>query len=115
MIPFCPEETCVKPRPAPKQYATTWDPTTRRPVRVHRLVAAAILGRPLLPGEVVHHLDGDSLNNAPENLLVMRSQRHHASLEQYLKRARRGQPTLFPDLLEAYRPGVQGTLFQFVM
>lgn len=98
-----------------KQYATTWDPTTRRQVRIHRLVASTILGRPLLPGEVVHHLDGNSLNNAPDNLLVMRSQRHHASLEQYLRRARRGQPTLFPDLLEAFRPGVQGTLFQFVI
>ena len=74
-----------------------------------------MLARPLLPGEVVHHLDGNSLNNAPDNLLVLRSQRHHASLEQYLRRARRGQPTLFPELLEAHRPGLQGTLFQFVL
>jgi len=104
----------TKPR-SHKQYATVWNPVTRCRVRVHRQVAAEVLARPLLPGEVVHHLDGNSLNNAPDNLLVMRSQRHHASLEQYLRRARRGQPTLFPDLLEAYRPGVQGTLFQFVL
>lgn len=97
-----------------KKYATRWDPATRQRIRVHRQVAATLLARPLLPGEVVHHLDGNSLNNAPNNLLVLRSQRHHASLEQYLRRARRGQPTLFPELLEAYRPGLQGTLFQFI-
>ncbi|MBZ9752301.1 HNH endonuclease [Deinococcus sp. HMF7604] len=99
---------------AQKKYATVWDPVARRSVRVHRLRAAEALGWPLLPGEVVHHLDGNSLNNTRDNLLVLRSQRHHASLEQYLRRARHGQPTLFPDLLEAYRPGAQGTLFQFV-
>lgn len=98
-----------------KKYATVWDSSRRRRVRLHRKQAAEMLGRPLLPGEVVHHIDGNSLNNHPDNLLVMPSQRHHASLEQYLRRARRGQPTLFPDLLEAYRPGTQGTLFQFVL
>lgn len=115
MVYFHAEEVCVTKRRLLKKYASVWDPVTRRSVRVHRKQAAEVLGRPLLPGEVVHHLDGNSLNNAPDNLLVMPSQRHHASLEQYLRRARRGQPTLFPDLLEAYRPGLHGTLFQFVL
>lgn len=97
-----------------KKYVTVWDPAIRQSVRVHRHVATRLLGRPLLPGEVVHHIDGNSLNNAPENLLVLRSQRHHASLERYLRRARRSQPTLFPALLEAFRQGVEGTLFHFV-
>ena len=33
-----------------------------------------ILGRPLLPGEVVHHINGD---NRPENLRVFSSQAEH--------------------------------------
>jgi hypothetical protein len=35
------------------------------------------LGRPLAPGEVVHHIDGNFLNNNPENLEVLPSQGEH--------------------------------------
>lgn len=37
-------------------------------VREHRLVMEQKLGRSLEPHEVVHHKDGDKLNNDPENL-----------------------------------------------
>lgn len=37
----------------------------------HRIVAARSLGRHLRRGEIVHHIDGDKLNNAPSNLKVM--------------------------------------------
>lgn len=42
----------------------------------HRVVAEHKLGRPLLPKEVVHHLDEDKHNNSPDNLAVMSQGRH---------------------------------------
>ncbi|GGR74415.1 hypothetical protein GCM10008959_39600 [Deinococcus seoulensis] len=95
-----------------KQYARTTDKATGRPIRLHRMVAQECLGRPLLPGEVVHHRDGNSLNNAPENLLVLPSQRYHAHLECCLRRERRGQPMLFPELLEGATTLYSGSLFE---
>lgn len=47
-------------------------------VHTHRIVAARKIGRKLLPGEVVHHIDGNKRNNHPENLMVFRTQAEHA-------------------------------------
>lgn len=46
----------------------------------HRHVVESLLGRKLSKSEVVHHLDGDRLNNAIDNLEVM-SKREHDRLE----------------------------------
>lgn len=43
----------------------------------HRVVAETKLGRRLLPGELVHHLDGCKTNNDPDNLEV------HASIAEH--------------------------------
>jgi hypothetical protein len=45
----------------------------------HRIVAEKMLGRKLLKNEIVHHIDGNGLNNNPENLQIM-EQREHAKL-----------------------------------
>jgi hypothetical protein len=51
----------------------------------HRVIAEYMLGRELLPDEIVHHIDGDPRNNAPENLFVFSSQSEHAAHHQFLK------------------------------
>ena len=46
-------------------------------VREHRLVMERVLGRYLLPTEVVDHIDGNPANNDPANLRVFASNREH--------------------------------------
>jgi len=48
----------------------------------HRFIMEQMLGRELLESEVVHHRDGNRLNNAPDNLELVsaseHSSHHHA-------------------------------------
>lgn len=67
-------------------------------VREHRLVMERKLGRPLHPGEVVHHLDGNKANNDPSNLEVFASNGEH------LAQTRKGQaPQISPEGWERIR------------
>ena len=52
---------------------------------VHRWVAEKNIGRRLKPDEVVHHRDGNKLNNSANNLQVFSSQDEHHSLHQKQK------------------------------
>ena len=51
----------------------------------HRVIAEQKLGRPLLPGEIVHHEDGNRRNNDPRNIYVFSSQSEHASYHMKLR------------------------------
>lgn len=46
----------------------------------HIILAEQILNRKLLPNEVVHHIDLNKLNNAPNNLFICANESQHQSL-----------------------------------
>lgn len=65
-----------------KGYRYVWCPdhphaTKAHRVAEHRLVMEGIVGRYLLPQETVHHVDGDPLNNSPQNLVLFGSNAEH--------------------------------------
>ncbi|MBQ7431270.1 HNH endonuclease [Butyrivibrio sp.] len=50
----------------------------------HVLIAEYKLQRPLKAQEVVHHLDGNKLNNSPENIVVLKNKADHALLHKLI-------------------------------
>src|SRR5690625_4885196 len=72
------------------------DPQTGERYYEHRAIAEWKIGRPLHPGEVVHHISNDPRDNHPDNLLVLPSQRVHMILHHYQRREDAGVQHLFP-------------------
>lgn len=80
-----------------------------RNLPVHRLIAELKLRRPLVKGEEVHHLDGDTSNNHPANLTVL-SKRAHSFVHHYQRREAKGVQHLFElrVYLKLLGQGVEG-------
>lgn len=73
-------------------YRRVWkDNMTRRPVKA-RVMMEEILGRKLNEGEVVHHIDGNKLNDAPDNLRLMTREEH------FWEHVRRGDRKIFSNV-----------------
>jgi len=53
--------------------------------REHCLITEKSIGRKLLKGEQVHHIDGNKLNNNLDNLFLMKDVREHAKLHKQLE------------------------------
>lgn len=60
----------------------------------HRIVAEQMLGRPLTASEIVHHINGDTRDNRPENLQVMTRAEHINEHREDLNAGRRSAKTL---------------------
>lgn len=79
-----------------KHYAKVRCRKTGKLLLLYRKVAAEMLGRPLFPGEIVHHRNGDHRDNAPEKLIVLPNQGYHAHVEYHLRCGKWGMPS--PDV-----------------
>ncbi len=60
----------------------------------HRMIAEWKVGRPILENEQVHHIDGNKLNNHPDNLRLMADAKTHFSEHpEIAERMRKNNPT----------------------
>lgn len=68
-----------KPAGAHKRYASIGER------RAHVVIAERIFGKPLPTSAVVHHANGDRLDNRPENLVICQDQKYHMLLHRRMR------------------------------
>lgn len=59
--------------------------------REHDLIMEQIIGRKLNPDEQVHHINGEKLDNRPENLMVLTNSEHQKLHNKSRPRNKKGQ------------------------
>jgi len=65
-----------------KMSGYTYIKTAKGPwIKEHRLIVESYIGRKLISGELVHHIDGNKLNNNLENLYIFKNQESHFAFE----------------------------------
>ena len=77
-------------------------------IHEHRVVAERALGRPLVRGEHVHHIDEDPANNDPANLLVLTAAQHrrlHVHYDRIRREARAEAAATRPGPLDRLLEG----------
>ena len=81
----------------------------------HILVMENKLGRSLLKDEVVHHIDGNKLNNSPDNLMVFANNtehmKHHWKEKRHRFRLNDGRVVTIDDLVSLSNVGYM-TVYQ---
>lgn len=66
--------------PRNERYVRRWKAGKEYGRREHILLVEKALGKAMPVGAVVHHVDGDSKNNAPSNLVVCQNEAYHSLL-----------------------------------
>lgn len=83
---YGPKKDRPKPPPKPKKQKSCKSYRRKESTPIHRIVAEEILGRKLKPGEVVHHINLNKLDNTPENLFVFSSSSEHSKYHKALEK-----------------------------
>lgn len=79
-----------EPTPGQFVYKQRYAPGRGRPIQEQVVVAERVLGKVLPSGVEVHHVDGNTLNNANRNLVICEDKAYHKLLHWRERIIRRG-------------------------